>query len=151
MDEKEIIARLQAVRKQKRLSYQDIVDGTAAIGSPVSLSTIKRVFGADAALYDFRYDSTIRPIAAVVLDADEQPDHGGVVYAEISALKKIIDLKNERIAALEAQVTEKTAEIEKAHRAIQHKTRVEGVLAGIAGGLTVVLVVFYLAHAAMGW
>jgi tetrahydromethanopterin S-methyltransferase subunit G len=73
------------------------------------------------------------------------------VYAEIAARKNFTDLKHDRIAALEAQVTEKTAEIEKAHRAIQHKTRVEGVLAGIAGGLTLILLVFYVAHAIMGW
>jgi hypothetical protein len=151
--QQEIIQRLQAARLEKGLSYQAIVDGTAALGCPVSLSTVKRVFGQDSGLYDFRYDTTIQPIAAVVLagaDAEEERDVERL-EAAVAALEDAVRLRDETIADQRQQLEEKTGEIAKAHAAIQHKTRVEIILAIADGSLAVVLLVFYVAHALMGW
>jgi uncharacterized small protein (DUF1192 family) len=147
---REIIAQLHAARRQAGLSYQDIVDKTAEIGKPVSMSTVKRVFSSGSEQYDFRYESTIQPIAEAVLGAESVPgldtesEKIKRLYSEIEALKAMLKVKETSVDSL-------TEEVKKAHAAIQHKSRVEWVLALVSGCLSVVLVVFYVAHALMGW
>jgi transcriptional regulator with XRE-family HTH domain len=147
---RDIIAQLKAARKQKGLTYQAIADRTAELGKPVSLSTVKRVFSSDSEQYDFRYESTIQPIAEAIMGVDAapgldtEPEKVKRLYAEIEGLKAVLEVRENTIGTL-------TAEVEKAHAAIRHKSRVEWVLALIAGCLSVVLVVFYVAHALMGW
>ena len=99
---KEIVTRLKAVRAEKGFSYQKIADMTEDIGEAVSLSTVKRVF-ADSGK-GFRW-ATIKPIATVVLGVGfetPEPDHKDpnqpqVYYAEIEALKTLVEAKGEMI------------------------------------------------------
>lgn len=99
---KEIVSRLKAVRMEKGYSYQKIADMTEELGEAVSLSTVKRVF-ADGG-QGFRW-ATIRPIATVLLgvgfetpEPDKQdPNQPQVYYAEIEALKALVEAKAEMI------------------------------------------------------
>ena len=59
---KDIVVILKRERKKKRMSYQAIVEETEHNGEAVSLSTVKRIFGASGDT-DYRYDSTLLPIA----------------------------------------------------------------------------------------
>lgn len=100
----EIIAQLKVVRVEKGLSYQKIVDMTEEIGTPVSISTVKRVFTEDK--HSFRWD-TIKPIATVVLGVGfetpepdkSNPDQPQLYYSEIEAFKAIVEAKGEMIAS----------------------------------------------------
>lgn len=97
---KEIVDQLKAVKSEKEYSYQRIADLTEALGTPVSLSTVKRVFTEDAR--KFRWD-TIKPIATVLLGvgfetpAPEKTDPN-LYYAEIEAFKSLVEAKGEMIA-----------------------------------------------------
>ena len=101
---KEIVTRLRDVRVEKGYSYQKIADMTEEIGEAVSLSTVKRVF-ADSGK-GFRW-ATIKPIATVVLGVGfETPEPDKKVenqpqmyYAEIEALKALVEAKGEMVAA----------------------------------------------------
>ena len=94
----EIIAQLRIVRKEKEYSYQKIADMTEEIGESVSLSTVKRVFTESG--NGFRW-ATIKPIATVLLGVGfetPEPDHAdpnqpNVYYAEIEALKALVEAK----------------------------------------------------------
>lgn len=105
----EIIAQLKVVRAEKGLSYQKITDMTEDIGDPVSMSTVKRVFTDDK--HSFRWD-TIRPIATVVLGVGfetpepdkKDPHQPQMYYAEIEALKALVEAKGEMIAAKEQSI-----------------------------------------------
>ena len=105
----EIIAQLKVVRAEKELSYQKITDMTEEIGSPISLSTVKRVFTDDS--HTFRWD-TIKPIATVVLGVGfetpepdkKDPNQPQIYYAEIEALKALVEAKGEMIAAKEQSI-----------------------------------------------
>lgn len=61
------IPMLKALRRETRMSYQDIVDATGDIGWWVSLSTVKRVFAAGSETGSFRYDTTLTPIYAAMI------------------------------------------------------------------------------------
>ena len=105
----EIIAQLKIVRAEKELSYQKIHDMTEEINDPVSLSTIKRVFTDDK--HAFRWD-TIRPIATVVLGVGfetpepdkSDPNQPQLYYAEIEALKALVEAKGEMIASKDRSI-----------------------------------------------
>lgn len=99
----EIVARLKVVREEKGYSYQKIADMTEEIGEAVSLSTVKRVFADGGGA--FRW-ATIKPIATVLLGVGfetpepdkKDPNQPQVYYAEIEALKALVEAKGEMIA-----------------------------------------------------
>ena len=104
----ELIEQLKAVRLEKGLSYQQIADQCEARGKAVSLSTIKRVFSGGCG-GEFRFDTTLQPIAEVVLGIREptpEPDiqkaeqQLPLYYSEVEAMKQALQLKGEIIEAL---------------------------------------------------
>ena len=105
----EIIAQLKIVRSEKGYSYQKIADMTEEIGDPISLSTVKRVFTDEK--HNFRWD-TIKPIATVVLGVGfetpepdkKDPNQPQIYYAEIEALKALVEAKGEMIAAKDRSI-----------------------------------------------
>lgn len=129
--EKDILAQLKAVRKIKGYSYQTIADKTEEIGKAVSLSTVKRVFAEGSTLDAFRYDTSIQPIAIVLLgigEATEPPDQTSPqreaeYYTTIEALKSVIAIKNETIESMQKVLDEKTAECELLRE--EHKADIE--------------------------
>lgn len=116
---KQVVAQLKSVRLEKGISYQQIVDQCEANGDYVSLSSVKRVFSSGSEDMSFRYDTTIRPIAKVVLGYDN--DHPLSMEAqsvsesssEVDALKAVLSLKNEIITALNHTIDTKDQEIER--------------------------------------
>ena len=105
----EIIARLKIVRTEKGYSYQKITDMTEEIGDPISLSTVKRVFTDDK--HTFRWD-TIKPIATVLLGVGfetpepdkKDPNQLQLYYAEIEALKALVEAKGDMIATKDRSI-----------------------------------------------
>lgn len=128
----EIIIQLKVVRAEKGLSYQKITDMTEAIGDPVSLSTVKRVFTDDK--HTFRWD-TIKPIATVVLGVGfetpepdkKDPNQPQLYYAEIEALKALVEAKGEMIATKDRSIDF----LQKQLRRQQMATAVMSVILGV--------------------
>lgn len=114
----EIIDQLKIVRKVRGLSYQDIVEATEAIGKPVSISSVKRVFAGNSGA-DCRYDTTIQPIAVVVLGIGEEtepPDsdddaQNEKYFAQIEAMKTVIEAKNDIVEKSNAEIEALRAQI----------------------------------------
>ena len=132
----EIIAQLKVVRVEKELSYQKIADMTEEIGSPISLSTVKRVFTDDQ--HGFRWD-TIRPIATVVLGVGfetpepdkSDPNQPHIYYAEIEALKALVEAKAEMIAS-------KDRSLEFLGRQLRRQQIITAILTVILGALVII-------------
>ena len=72
----------------------------------VSLSSVRRVFAEDSDADDFRWDTTLRPIAHVVLgiDSDEAPQTLEEARVEVSGLTAVVDYKEAMIRKLEAEL-----------------------------------------------
>lgn len=100
---REVIIALKKVRAEYGYSLQRIQDMVIDNGGNVSLATIKRVFAEGSEEQNFRYEDSLKPIAAVLLDitptavAKEES-------SEIAALKAIILAKDEAIASEKAKV-----------------------------------------------
>lgn len=97
---KDIIIRLKEVRKEKDLSYGDILDLMEKNGDFVSKSTLSKLFaeGSEEHPEKFRYENTLRPIANAILDMEtiEETDE-----MDVQALKAILKYKIARIKELE--------------------------------------------------
>lgn len=100
---KNIVSKLKEAKKAAGLSYQDIVDLTAQNGAPVSLSTVKRVFADDARECDFRYDSTLQPIAQA-LGVKTEPMNEMEDEEVTAALAMLKENYEARIADLRAHI-----------------------------------------------
>ena len=108
----EVLRQLKLVRKAKKMSYQDIADGTEDLGVAVSLSTIKRVFAEGSKAEDFRYDATLRPIVRFVMGVDSTLDdleNFEQARANAEGLVAVVDLKDTMISRLESEL-ERTRE-----------------------------------------
>jgi len=98
---KEIILKLKEVRKEKDLSYGDILDLMEKNNDYLSKSTISRVFQDGSEELSFRYEETIRPIAKALLDIEtiEETDN-----LDVQAMKSLLQYKIQRIEELEQQI-----------------------------------------------
>ena len=142
---KEIIAQLKVVRVEKGLSYQKITDMTEEIGDPISLSTVKRIFTDDA--HGFRWD-TIKPIATVVLGVGfetpepdkSDPKQPQIYYAEIEALKALVEAKADMIAS-------KDRTIEFLRKQLHRQQVITSAMTAIIG---ILLIVHFAKHGLLG-
>ncbi len=96
----EFIEELKDLRKEKGITYQQIVDETEANGEAVSLSTIKHVFS-DKYNHDHDWKSVLRPIANVLMPPSEDDD------LETRALQTRLELNKEIIKQLQDRLETK--------------------------------------------
>lgn len=104
----EVLRQLRIVRKVKKMSYQNIVDGTEAIGAAVSMSSVRRVFDERFHADDFKYETTLRPIVRVVMGIEEEfyeePQTLPEATANVEGLVAVVDYKDSKIEQLEAEL-----------------------------------------------
>lgn len=100
---KDIIIRLKEVRKEKGLSYGDILELMERNGDFVSKSTLSKLFaeGSEEHPEKFRYENTLRPVANALLDMENIEDTDDM---DIQAIKAILKYKIAKIKELEAQL-----------------------------------------------
>jgi transcriptional regulator with XRE-family HTH domain len=100
---KDIIIRLKEVRKERNLSYGDILELMEQNGDFVAKSTLSKLFadGSEDHPEKFRYENTLRPIANAILDMETIEDDDDM---DIQALKAILKYKIERIKELETML-----------------------------------------------
>ena len=107
---KEIILKLKEVRKEKNLSYSDILDLMEKNDDYLSKSTISRVFQDGSEELSFRYEETIRPIAKALLDIENIEESDNL---DVRAMKSLLQYKINRIEELEQQIEQLEASFDK--------------------------------------
>lgn len=97
----EFIEELKDLRKEKGITYQQIVDETEANGEAVSLSTIKHVFS-DKYNHDHDWKTVLRPIANVLMPPSEDDDlETRALQTRLALNKEIIKQLQDRLDAKE--------------------------------------------------
>lgn len=96
----ELIEELKALRVEKGYTYQQIVDETEKMGSPVSLSTVKLVFS-DKRNHNHDYNNVLKPIADVLSFPAENDD------LEVKVLQTRLELKDEIIGQYKTRLEAK--------------------------------------------
>ena len=119
---KEIILKLKDVRKEKDLSYGDILDLMEKNGDFVSKSTISRIFQDGSEELSFRYEETIRPIAKALLDIETIEADDDV---DVQAMKSLLQYKIQRIEELEHQIEQMEAAFDRERLSMHEKMEQE--------------------------
>ena len=118
---KELIMKLREVRKERNLSYGDIMDKMEENGDFVSKSTLSRLFSESTTdFHSFRYEDTIRPIAKVLLDMENIEETDDM---DTKALKSLLKYKMQMIEDLEKQIEHLNSELDK--EKIKHHEKID--------------------------
>lgn len=107
---KDIILRLKAVKEEKQLSNADIMRLIESNGDFVSKTTLSRVFAEGSEETIFRYEATLRPIAAALLDLNTIETDDDI---DVSAMKTLLQFKLQKIQELEQENERLKAEIDR--------------------------------------
>lgn len=129
----ELIIQLKEAKQDKEITYPRLMDLLEKNGKFVSLTTLRRVFADGSERNDsFNYETTLLPIAEVLLNVEDLPTPDASPYAkEIDGLKSVIHVQNEEIARLhdlkehlESRVTFLLEQIEKKDRRMDEKDEI---------------------------
>lgn len=102
IDTKQVILALKQVKEEKGLSLDKILIlmNEADPSTAVSKTTLSRVFTKGSEEQMFRYETTLRPIANVLLDENIEEDDD----SNTKAIKSILKLKKDIIEELENKI-----------------------------------------------
>ena len=124
IDTREVIIKLKEVRKEKDLSFDNILELMKSNNEYVSKSTLSRVFskGSEDHSEKFRYDNTLRPIANALLDIETIESDDDV---DTQAYKSILKLKKDLIVDYAKQNQELKEELTKQKLKYHEKLAIE--------------------------
>lgn len=93
-----IIQDLKSAKTEKEITYPRLLDMLEANGTPLGLTTLRRVFADGSEVNDsFNYQTTIAPLEAILL-ADDLPEPESNPYAkELEGFKAVIHTQNEEL------------------------------------------------------
>jgi hypothetical protein len=124
---RELVLRLQKLRLEKGLSYQDILEQCEQRGEAVSISTIKRVFSKGGEASDYRYESTLLPLVHVLCEAEaEEP--AAVAVEEADTLQAMVDLQVQIMAQKDRIIQETQEKLDIYKSALNSSKRLERAL-----------------------
>lgn len=98
----ELIKKLKEAKKEKEITFPRLIERLEKNGTPISLTTLRRVFADNSEQNDsFSYENTLMPLAEVLLAYDDVPTPENNVYTkEIDGLKSVIHTQNEEIVKM---------------------------------------------------
>lgn len=102
---KDIVQKVQEIKKSKNIKYQDILDAMTENGVPaLSLSTLRRVFTCDSETQAtrFNFEETLLPILDAIKRIDGTTDDSPA--EENKALRIIIDLQDKELDRKDALI-----------------------------------------------
>ena len=106
-DTKDIILKLKHYAETRNLHTSEeilaFITDPETNTSPVSLSTIRRVFKDGSENETFRWEATLRPLADALLDVDQEEEDDD---AKTQSYKSFLKLKRDIIAEKDAKIAE---------------------------------------------
>lgn len=96
---KDLILKLKEVKERDKLSLTDIESRTEENGEHVSKTTLSRVFSDGSEDIQFKFESTLKPIANALLDIDTIEEDDDL---DTQGLKIMLKIKADKIKELEA-------------------------------------------------
>lgn len=122
-----LILRLKEAKQHKHMSLQSIADACERNGSPVSKSSVARVFADGSENNTFYYESTLKPIARVLLEVEDplappeapEPIGGDLLHAiQHQREQEVAEIR----ARYERRIAEKDDEIARLRQAGRWRT-----------------------------
>ena len=102
---KELIVRMKAIKQLRGITNAELEQMTIDNGAAVSLTSIRRVFAEGSENKDFRTETTLIPLANILLDTETiQTVLAPGPDANAERLRGVMDLKDDMIQVLSRQV-----------------------------------------------
>ena len=93
-----IILELKKAKSEKEITYPRLLDMLEAAGTPLGLTTLRRVFADGSEKNDsFNYQSTIAPLEAILLQEDIPEPENNPYIQELEGHKAVIHAQNEEL------------------------------------------------------
>lgn len=144
-NQSELIRQLRAMREQKHLSYQTIVDACELAGESVSMSSVRRIFTGDINSPEEFRDSTLQSVARAVIGDGYNP--AVVPASDIAALRALLAVREDMDRERQQGITDRTAQIgrmqdliEAQQDEIKRKSRTVKIMIVWAAATTVALI-----------
>jgi hypothetical protein len=125
---RELIQQMKTVKTRDEITYPRIIEMLEKNGHFISMTTLRRVFAEGSEDVNFNYETTLLPIAQVLLGLD---GGGNSAMEDASGLRAIIRVQTEEIERLhelnehlEARVTFLIDQIEKKDRRMDEKDEI---------------------------
>jgi hypothetical protein len=125
---RELIQQMKIVKSRDEITYPRIIEMLEKNGHFVSMTTLRRVFAEGSEDVNFNYETTLLPIAQVLLGLD---GGGNSAMEDASGLRAVIRLQTEEIERLhelndhlEDRVTFLIGQIEKKDRRMDEKDEI---------------------------
>ena len=106
---KDLIIKLKAVKEERQLSYDAIIEMVNANGGYISKTSLSRIFSENSEDRGFM-ESTLLPVANALLDVDTIEDDDDT---DERAMKTLLRYKSQRIEELEKQLADADVEYNK--------------------------------------
>ena len=108
-----IISELKRAKNEAEITYPRLMDMLEAAGTPLSLTTLRRVFADGSERNDsFNYTTTIAPLESILL-RDEIPEPESNPYAkDLESHKAVIHAQNEELVRLYKMVEHLEARVD---------------------------------------
>ena len=96
-----IITELKKAKAEKEITYPRLLDMLEANGTPLGLTTLRRVFADGSEKNDsFNYASTIAPLEAILLVEDIPEPESNPYAKELEGFKAVIHSQNEELVRM---------------------------------------------------
>jgi hypothetical protein len=118
-----LIQDLKHAKAEKEITYPRLIDMLEANGTPISLTTLRRVFADGSEKNDsFNYFTTLQPLEKILLSSDEIMEPENNPYAkEIDGYKAVIHTQNEELVRLYQLIDHLEKRVEFLVKQIEHK------------------------------
>ena len=93
-----LILELKNAKKEKEITYPRLLDMLEANGTPLGLTTLRRVFADGSEKNDsFNYASTLQPLETILLREDIPEPESNPYAKELEGYKAVIHAQNEEL------------------------------------------------------
>lgn len=151
-DIRELIKTLKEVRAKKHLSFQNIADACEKNGTPVGKTTVSRIFADGSEDAAFRYQTTLRPVAQVLLGVEdplnpEDPEPAPLGPEEI--IQEIQRQRQQEVGELKERFERRFAEKEDEIRSLRLGNRNRTIAIIVIGALLILFMAIAIGY--LGW
>lgn len=112
---RELILKLKAVKEERGLTHQDVLDLVEANNDSTSMSSVRRVFAEDSENHSFNFRATLQPISKALLAIAQKENVANVddniLQVQLDALKVESQLKDSIINNLQKELDEEKRKV----------------------------------------
>ena len=131
---RELILKLKAVKEERGLTHQDVLDLVEANNDSTSMSSVRRVFAEGSENHSFNFRATLQPISKALLAIAQKENVANVddniLQVQLDALKVESQLKDSIINNLQKELDEEKRKVAHLLKQVEQQSKMLDKLLG---------------------